>query len=332
MPTPTTNETAVTNTTSPGNLSIFESGDRFEHFQRVAKALAASDLVPQQFKGNIPNTLIALDMADRLKANPLAVMQSIYVVHGKPSWAATFIIAQINSCGKFSPVRYEMTGEGDKKTCVAWAKELDNGERIEGPEVSIAMAKAEGWYDRNGSKWKTMPDLMLRYRAATLFGRLYCPELMMGMRTDDEVGDIIDITAAPPIRVDKPDLMPPLPEPASTTVAVITKDTTTGETKEVQVERPIKKSLDALAKELEDAGLYDPNEDANQKALIALLDTNEIPHEVFANYLNVNGIDKKLGFSADARPIADWPSEVCEKIGKDTELMARATKRFGGKK
>lgn len=170
--------------------SIFDNSARFEHFQRVAKAFSSSDLAPQAFKGNIPNTLIALDMADRLKANPLSVMQSIYVVHGRPSWAATFIIGMINASRKFSPLRFEITGEGDDKACTAWARELESGDRIDGPPVSIRMAKEEGWYGKNGSKWKTMPDLMLRYRAATFFGRLYCPELLMGMTTTEEVYDI----------------------------------------------------------------------------------------------------------------------------------------------
>lgn len=175
---------------SESAASIFDNSARFEHFQRVAKAFSSSDLAPQAFKGNIPNTLIALDMADRLKANPLSVMQSIYVVHGRPSWAATFIIGMINASKKFSPLRFEINGDGDDKACTAWARELETGDRIDGPPVSIRMAKEEGWFGKNGSKWKTMPDLMLRYRAATFFGRLYCPELLMGMTTTEEVYDI----------------------------------------------------------------------------------------------------------------------------------------------
>ena len=54
----------------------------------------------------------------------------------------------------------------------------------------MQMADAEGWTKKNGSKWKTMPELMLSYRAATFFGRMYCPDLLMGMQTADEVEDI----------------------------------------------------------------------------------------------------------------------------------------------
>lgn len=162
----------------------------FELMQRQAKMYVQSDLVPKQFQGNIGNCVIALEMAARLGASPMAVMQNIYIVHGKPSWSSQFIIAAINQCGRYSPLRFDITGEGDAKVCVAWAIEKATEERLESPEVSIKMAKAEGWYQKNGSKWQTMPELMLRYRAATLFGRLYAPEILMGMRTQEEVEDI----------------------------------------------------------------------------------------------------------------------------------------------
>ncbi|MCB5286028.1 MAG: hypothetical protein LHW45_10650 [Candidatus Cloacimonetes bacterium] len=183
--------------TTTSNLPItagFGNADSFELLQRQAKLLASSELVPKEFQGKIANCVIALEMANRIGASPMAVLQNIYIVHGKPSWSSQFIIAAVNATGRFSPLRFEITGKDDKKTCVAWAIEKDTDERLESPPVSIEMAKTEGWFSRNGSKWKTMPDLMLRYRAATFFGRLYAPQILMGMRSDDEIRDIIDIT------------------------------------------------------------------------------------------------------------------------------------------
>lgn len=167
----------------------FGTKEGFELMLRQAKWLSSSDLVPKQFQGNIANAVIALEMANRMGASPLSVMQNIYIVHGKPGWSAQFIIAAVNTTGKFTPIRYEIKGEGEKKACIAWATEKATGERLESPPVSIAMAKVEGWLDKQGSKWKTMPDLMLRYRTATLFGRLYAPEVLMGMKTVDEIED-----------------------------------------------------------------------------------------------------------------------------------------------
>lgn len=172
--------------------SFFTNLEAFEAGQRICKMLSSSSLVPTIYQGNIANTFIALEMATRTGSSPLAVMQNLYIVHGRPGWSAQFVIAALNSCGKFSPLRFEMTGEGDKRTCKAWAVEHGTGERLEGPPVSVEMAKAEGWYSKNGSKWQTMPELMLRYRAATFFGRLYAPDILMGMRTSEELQDSVD--------------------------------------------------------------------------------------------------------------------------------------------
>lgn len=172
--------------------TAFASITAFEDAQRMALALSKSDLVPAQYSGNIPNCLLALEMSQRLGMNPLMVMQNMYVVHGRPAWSSQFMIACINGSGHFSPLRYELSGkEGtDSRTCIAWAYDKGTGERLESPAVSIKMAKEEGWYDRKGSKWQTIPELMLRYRTATFFGRTYCPELTMGMHTVEEIKDV----------------------------------------------------------------------------------------------------------------------------------------------
>ena len=164
----------------------------FALLQRQAKALSEASLVPKEFQRNIANCMIAVEMAHRIGASPLMVAQNLYVVRGKPSWSSQFVISAINSTKKFSPLRFEMKGkEGTmERSCTAWAKDLESGERLESPTVSMQMAKAEGWIDKDGSKWKTMPELMLRYRSATFFGRLYAPELLMGMRTTEESEDV----------------------------------------------------------------------------------------------------------------------------------------------
>ena len=184
----------------------------FEHMQRVANLFAASQLVPAAFQGNLPNCVIALEIANRIGASPFAVIQNLNIIHGRPSFSSQYMIAAINTCGRFLPLRYHLEGEGDERTCIAWTVEkavakifgdklgklitlpLARGQSdvpyLEGAPVSIAMAKAEGWFGKNGSKWKTMPEMMLRYRAATFFARLYAPEITMGMRPDDEVIDI----------------------------------------------------------------------------------------------------------------------------------------------
>ncbi len=173
---------------------VFSTHNAFAKSMQMARALTSSTLVPREYQGeqSLGNALIALEIAQRTGASPLMVMQNLYVVHGRPAWSAQFIIAALNSCGRFSPLRFELVGDQE---CFAWAEEKATGQRLEGPKVSVQMAKDEGWYQRNGSKWKTMPAVMLRYRAASFFGKLYAPDILMGMQTQEEIEDFIEVDA-----------------------------------------------------------------------------------------------------------------------------------------
>lgn len=182
-------ETKALQTTSNQAPAVF-TDQGYECARQQAKDLAASDLVPTAYKGKPANCLIALETAHRTGASVMAVMQNLNVIHGKTSWSSQWVIATINSCGRFTPLEFKMTGEGMDRTCVAYATDKKSGAVTEGPSVSMQTAKLEGWYDKPGSKWKTMPELMLRYRAGTFFGRLYVPDLLLGMQTDDEARDV----------------------------------------------------------------------------------------------------------------------------------------------
>lgn len=183
-------------TTSPAQIQAgFFSLDSFELIQRVSKAFASSDLVPKQYQGNLANCMIAMDMAQRIGANPLMVMQNLYIVHGTPGWSSKFLVATINACGRYSSLRYEFKGKPgtDDYGCRAWATEKATGERLDGIWVTWKLVKAEGWNSKNGSKWLTMPDQMFIYRAAAFWQRAYAPELGMGLVTTEELGDVIDV-------------------------------------------------------------------------------------------------------------------------------------------
>lgn len=170
-------------------VSIYSDTNSFEHAQRIAKMLCTSTMIPSQYQNNMSNTLVALEMSNRIGASPLMVMQNLNVIHGKPSWGSSFIIATINSCGRFGPLQFDFSGTGDDLTCRAITTDKA-GNKLVGPPVSIGMAKRQGWFSKQGSKWPDMPELMLSYRAAAFFGRLYCPEIMLGMQTSEELNDI----------------------------------------------------------------------------------------------------------------------------------------------
>ena len=162
----------------------------FELLQRQAKMLSASTLVPKEFQGNMANCAIGLNIAKRLGADPFMVLQNIDIIHGRPAFRATFLIAMVNASGRFSPIKFREDGTGDGYGVTAYATEKATGESVEGPKVDWHMVKAEKWHEKPGSKWKTMPQLMFRYRAAALFARLYAPDITLGIYTSEEAEEM----------------------------------------------------------------------------------------------------------------------------------------------
>lgn len=170
-----------------GIAAIFLDAARFEQLQRAARVFSASPLVPEHMRKEPANCIIALALAMEMDENPLVVMQNIYFVSGKAGWAAQYMIARANRSGVFrGRINWRVTGKGDGLRVTAFATLAETGEKVEA-EASMEMAHAEGW-TRN-SKYKSMPETMLRYRSATLLIRWYAPEVMLGYHTADEIED-----------------------------------------------------------------------------------------------------------------------------------------------
>lgn len=169
--------------------NVWSDRDSFNQMLRVSQMLAQSSLVPQNYQGKPQDCFVALEMAARMNASPIFIMQNLYVVKGKPSWAGQACMAMINSCGRFKNVRHIYTGkEGtEERGCYVAAERISDGETVKGTKVTLAMAKAEGW--TSNSKWRNMPEQMLGYRAASFFARMYCPDALMGLQTYEEVID-----------------------------------------------------------------------------------------------------------------------------------------------
>lgn len=156
---------------------------------KVANLLAKSQLLPEQYIGHPENCLIAIDIANRMRVSPLLVAQNLYIVRGKPGWSGSFAISAINNCGKFSPLDFVYTKNGGGG-CYAQATRLSDGKLLKGTEITLDMAKNEGWSTKPGSKWLTMSEQMLAYRAGSFFARAYCPEVLLGVQTIDEIQDV----------------------------------------------------------------------------------------------------------------------------------------------
>lgn len=169
---------------------------------RLAAAYSKSRIVPEHYQSKYkpsgeliqdatPDCFIACQMALRLGIDPLAYMQASYIVHGKPGIEAKLATALLNTSGKIKGrLRYKFEREkGKAVACTATALDAETGDEVSAT-VTWEMAVAEGWTTKTGSKWKTMPDVMFQYRAATILIRLYYSEVLMGIATVEELDDL----------------------------------------------------------------------------------------------------------------------------------------------
>jgi len=189
----TTNDNTLTISDTDLTMdNIFSRKSSFDLALRMSNAFAASTIVPKDYQNNPSNCLIALEIANRIGTSPMMVMQNLYIVNDRPAWSSQFIIAMINNSRKYkTELQYDIKGSFENLECTAFAVD-HNGRKVSRPKIDMKMAKAEGWIDKSMSKWKSMPEVMIRYRAASFFGRLNFPDLIMGIYSADEVIDITE--------------------------------------------------------------------------------------------------------------------------------------------
>lgn len=186
-------------------LQVFSGLAAFDAAQRMARALCSSTLVPREYQGQqgLANSLIALEIAGRMRLSPLVVMQNMTPIHGRPTWSSKFLIATVNASGRFSPLRFVFDNPETPTRCRAVATDKATAEVLEGETITLELARKEGWWsrkDRQGnetSKWQTMTGQMLRYRAAAWWANVYCPEIALGLITQEEALDIEPVRAVP---------------------------------------------------------------------------------------------------------------------------------------
>ena len=204
-------QSALTTTSAK---SVYSSIQSFESAQRIAASLADSALVPNAYRGQagLPNCIVAIEIANRMGMSPFQVMQNLNVIHGRPSWSSQFIIGLIQGCGRFEGFTYQETAD----SCQCFATLKTTGEQVSGPKITLDMAKKEGW--TKNTKWNTMPQTMLRYRAASAFGRFHIPDLILGIQSVEE-NEVIDaeievVEEAPESKLDKVnEILAPKTEP-----------------------------------------------------------------------------------------------------------------------
>lgn len=168
--------------------------------QMVLQVMNTS-IIPQELRGKKQELTEIAKMADHRGVPFLTLLNNLQFIEGRMGWKSTYIIACINKArDRFSaPLNFRSVGKDGKKVFGKIAYTYDiNGNLIEGPVVTLDIAERAGWTKKENSSWNTLPELMLSYRSATLFGRLYAPDILDGMLTIDELVDVYSVSGTLP--------------------------------------------------------------------------------------------------------------------------------------
>ncbi|WP_456390272.1 hypothetical protein [Hydrogenimonas sp.] len=163
----------------------------FELTQRQAMPLAKSAFFPDSLRGDIASAVIIMELAERMHVSVMEVAQSIYIIHGRPSFSTTFLVARLNQSGLIKGALKTVVAK-DGQSAYCEAVDAETGETLKGMTITMDMARAEEWLTKNRSKWQTMPELMLRKRAQSFFIKEFYPQVMFGIQTVEEVQDIVE--------------------------------------------------------------------------------------------------------------------------------------------
>lgn len=164
------------------NITVMEKAYKF------SEIIAQADIIPSHYRGKPANVFIAVQSALRMNLDPMMVMQNTFVISGKLGMNSAFAISLANGSGCLkSGITYDIEGSEDSLKVTAKATLKSSGVEI---SYSIGMkeAMAEGW--TKNPKYSSLPELMLRYRAATLLIRTHMPEVLNGMHMTEELEDV----------------------------------------------------------------------------------------------------------------------------------------------
>jgi len=194
------------------NTTQGSSIEAMDKLLKYSEILVESTIIPAHYKGNKGDIFVAVQTAYRMNLDPMMVMQGTYVIQGKLGMTSAFAISLANSSGLFvggiryriqelgedieGSVKFYNNGTEDKKKVqfsniqvTAYTNLKSNGEEIS-YTIGMKEAIAEGWTTKAGNKYQSLPELMLRYRAATLLIRTHAPEVINGMHMTEELEDV----------------------------------------------------------------------------------------------------------------------------------------------
>lgn len=167
------------------NLPAPVVSSRLTERMTYAKALAHASLLPRAYRDQPANVLLAMEYGDALGLSPIAAIQGVHVIDGKPTASASLIGALVRRAGH--RLRVETSPDGTSATATII--------RADDPDFpftctwTMDRARAAGLLGKSGGSWSAYPQAMLKARAITEVARDACPEVLSGVQyPPEEVG------------------------------------------------------------------------------------------------------------------------------------------------
>jgi hypothetical protein len=154
------------------------------------RALAASGLLPAQYRQQPANLLYAVEFADSLGLHPMVAITGVHVIEGRPSASSALISALVRRAG------HKLRVKGDASRAVAQIVRADDPSFTF--EVAFALDDAERAGLLKKAVWKNYPASMLKARAISAVARDACEEALFGIHyTPEELGAEVDADGEP---------------------------------------------------------------------------------------------------------------------------------------
>jgi len=193
---------------SSGGASFRDMAEVCEFSKLMALSMQA---VPPHCREQ-PGVCLAMTLQSiEWRMSPFAVANKSYVVNDRISYESQLIHAVIEQRAPIvGRLRHEFFGDGNKRTCRVWAKERETGEELTytSPEIGTITPK-------NSPLWKSKPDLQLFYNTSRDWARVYYPDVIMGVYSDEEMAGIVNVDARSPAPKTLNDLTQRLAAPKS---------------------------------------------------------------------------------------------------------------------
>jgi len=147
----------------------------------VAKAIANTDFVPQQFRGNPAAITAAILYGDEVGLGPMQSLAKIAVIEGRPSLAAEAQRGLILAAG------HELWIEDASVTRVVVAGRRRDSEQTSRVTWTIDDAKRANLVGKHN--WRTYPRQMLIARATAELARAIFADVIGGLAATEEIAD-----------------------------------------------------------------------------------------------------------------------------------------------